>query len=441
MKKFCLVLGAISCAAGASIHDVGIDDTMLADAALSGAFDKYHLKQWKYAAQTEPDANNKNPTDWGDGTLTAATTCKTGTMQSPIDIKKTSVTQDATDVGAVMGHGLDLNLDGYLANTGRLLSWLYFGYNRPTINGGPLGTKRYALSHINFHFGSTDTKGSEHTMDGTQSPMEMQMIFYDGSFQSIKDARDSTNKDALVGVSKLFEIDTSANAELNPIINGLTNILKPDVSTAYAADTVINLEDDAAAAAGATKNTQPDVVLNLTKIIGSDMFESYYYYDGSMTTPDCTENTKWIICMDKIKISTSQLTELRKLEIMYDNTAMAEVTDKLQDNFRPVQTIGTRTVKKRTKPFTIDANRALILGASLAGIGGYAAIQELLKQEGLVRSLQENPLTDLFEQFSQSGEQRSSDVEPAYAQYQQPVYQPQQYQQYVPQPQAVAPVQ
>ena len=154
---------------------------------------------------------------------------------------------------------------------------------------------------------------------------------------------------------------------MNPIINGLTNILKPDVSTAYAATAaaaLINLEDTAGTT-GATQNTQPDVVLNLTKIIGSDMFESYYYYDvsnqlafmfavtiklliqGSMTTPDCTENTKWIICMDKIKISTSQLTELRKLEIMYDNTAMAEVTDKLQDNFRPVQTIGTRTVKKR----------------------------------------------------------------------------------------------
>ena len=96
----------------------------------------------------------------------------------------------------------------------------------------------------------------------------------------------------------------------------------------------------------------------------------------------------------------------------------------------------------RTKPFTIDENKALILGASIAGIGGFAAFQELLKQEGLVRSLQENPLTDLFEQFTQaSGEQRSSEVEPNYAQYQQPVYQPQQYQQYVQQPQAVAPVQ
>ena len=197
------VLGAISYAAGASIHEVGIADTMASDDpafAFTGVFDNYALTEWKYAAQTEGTANA--PADWNN----VNAVCGTGTSQSPIDVVTADVMTEATDVGAIEAHNLDLNLDGYLANTGRLLSWMYFGYTRPTIRGGPLGTKFYALSHINFHFGSTNTQGSEHTMDGSQSPMEMQMIFYDGTFQSIQDAQASTNPDALVGFSTLFEV-------------------------------------------------------------------------------------------------------------------------------------------------------------------------------------------------------------------------------------------
>ena len=66
-----------------------------------------------------------------------------------------------------------------------------------------------------------------------------------------------------------------------------------------------------------------------------------------MTTPDCTENTKWIICMDKLPISSTQLTSLRALKVTYDATVGAVVDDNLQDNFRPVQAIGSKTVMKR----------------------------------------------------------------------------------------------
>ena len=63
-----------------------------------------------------------------------------------------------------------------------------------------------------------------------------------------------------------------------------------------------------------------------------------------MTTPDCTENTKWIICMDKLKISETQLNELRMLKVTYDAIPNE---DNLEDNFRPVQNKNTRTVNKR----------------------------------------------------------------------------------------------
>ena len=64
---------------------------------------------------------------------------------------------------------------------------------------------------------------------------------------------------------------------------------------------------------------------------------------GSMTVPDCKENTKWILAdpASLVEISEAQLKELRKLKT--NDVDM----DYLQDNARPVQPLGTRTVYKR----------------------------------------------------------------------------------------------
>ena len=49
------------------------------------------------------------------------------------------------------------------------------------------------MDHIDFHFGSVDSQGSEHKMDGVQSPGEIQLIFYDGDkFSSFADAHGAT---------------------------------------------------------------------------------------------------------------------------------------------------------------------------------------------------------------------------------------------------------
>ena len=70
---------------------------------------------------------------------------------------------------------------------------------------------------------------------------------------------------------------------MDPIINNLANILNSDVTTHHAVPEAIAPLLVAGAAGAATQNTQPDVVLNMTSILGmtSNMFESYYYYDVS----------------------------------------------------------------------------------------------------------------------------------------------------------------
>ena len=198
-KNF-ISLGLIWGANGASIDVLQVETAT--HAAVTGIYPEAFT--WKYDSQTFASAHA--PDDWG--TYTAAATCGTGTSQSPIDVVTADVETKAEDVGAVVGNLFDRELSGYLLNTGRGVRFSHLGMARPTITGGPLGDKVYAFSHIDFHFGETDNEGSEHTINGDQSAMEMQMVFYDGSFMSNMDAEQSTDSDALVAISHLFKVNT-----------------------------------------------------------------------------------------------------------------------------------------------------------------------------------------------------------------------------------------
>ena len=90
----------------------------------------------------------------------------------------------------------------------------------------------------------------------------------------------------------------------------------------------------------------------------------------------------------------------------------------------------------------MDETQLKILGGTLAGIPTFYLVQQFLNQPETAKALRENPvaefitsnLDNLFSGNQEVVEQRSSDeAEFHHHQYQQPVYQPAQYQQYVPQ--------
>ena len=94
----------------------------------------------------------------------------------------------------------------------------------------------------------------------------------------------------------------------------------------------------------------------------------------------------------------------------------------------------------RGKPFAVDATQAAILGSTIVSLGAFQFVNNLMQQPEIAKSLRENPITDFLEDIIAQGQQvvqqrSSSSEEVQYQhqhQYQQPVYQPQQYQQYVP---------
>ena len=55
----------------------------------------------------------------------------------------------------------------------------------------------------------------------------------------------------------------------------------------------------------------------------------FYRYDGSLTTPPCSEGVKWVVMADRLQLSADQI---------------AELASHLHDNNRPVQPLNERTL-------------------------------------------------------------------------------------------------
>jgi len=439
MKTVCLFLGAI-----AYVHGASIPEHVPSGAALEAAGGVSDFN-WKY--DTQGLANAKIPAEWKD--LTGYGTCGSGTKQSPINIDPDDVMTETTDVGAVNTTMFDMDIPGALANTGRVLRWFAMGTVKPTISGGPLDSdKVYGLSHIDFHFGSSNTQGSEHKIDSKQYPMEMEMVFFDSAFADHTAALASSDEDALATISQLFEVDTTTNDGLTPITGKITDIEHA---------TTLKRKKREARQGRQADETVTDtlkaesVTINIEKIIGMATIDNYYYYDGSMTEPACTENTRWIINKDMADVTEVQLAEFRKLQTS-DLTGTSPVAtqyeDDLADNYRPVQTIDAHKVYERVAPTETETatlfteTQLQVLGGTVAGIVAFNAINGALGQTDVAKSIAENPLTDFisnidlnpFDDASVVQQRSSVEVAPqqVYAPaYPQPVYQGQGYQQYV----------
>lgn len=51
----------------------------------------------------------------------------------------------------------------------------YAGIWFSELTGGPLGTQKFRLEQFHLHWGSDDTKGSEHTIDGKMYAAEVRL--------------------------------------------------------------------------------------------------------------------------------------------------------------------------------------------------------------------------------------------------------------------------
>jgi carbonic anhydrase len=225
--------------------------------------DSAHGKKAHWAYEGE-----EGPSAWGK--LEGFELCEHGKEQSPIDLrwKKPSNKRKIE-----FHYASDAN--GKILDNGHTIQVNLDAGNYALIEG-----KRFEL--VQFHFHSH----SEHALSKKFFPLEMHFVH-----------KDSEGKLAVVGV--LFE-EGKENSEIKKLWSELPSEKEKEVQIQHAK-------------------------LNLNALLPTQL--THYHYQGSLTTPPCTEGVSWNVLNTPIKVSKEQLQNFTHL---YSN------------NFRPLQNVNER---------------------------------------------------------------------------------------------------
>lgn len=203
------------------------------------------------------------PADWG-GLCPEFSTCGTGRSQSPIDITgATSATLPGVKTSYVPAelrivhheHVADVLNNGHTVQV-----------NYPAGSTLVLGEESFALVQYHFH------SPSEHTLEGQQFPMEMHLVH-----------KSEQGKLAVLGV---FIEEGAANPAFEPV---WANLPKSKGAEVHLEHVTVDVDD----------------------LLPSE--RTTYRYEGSLTTPPCSEGVQWMVLGTPVALSAGQIGTFRAL--------------------------------------------------------------------------------------------------------------------------------
>lgn len=209
--------------------------------------------------------------------------------------------------------------DVLLRNTGSTVR-LAFSTPPSDLSGGPLpADSTYRLCEIRFHWGKDDTRGSEHTVNGTAFAMEVQLVHYNvKKYRSYEEA--TRNPNGIAVIALFVQVGKQHNG-LQPMIQSLWNVQYKGQSKTIPA------------------------IFNPETLLPHPSLRDFWTYKGSLTWWPFSEDVDWILMRYPLTISGLQLEEFRRL-VTYQKGEFPPTGNDgiLVDNFRLVQPLHGRLI-------------------------------------------------------------------------------------------------
>ncbi|CAJ1087240.1 carbonic anhydrase-related protein [Xyrichtys novacula] len=180
-----------------------------------------------------------------------------GPRQSPIDIIPREAQFDSSLKALKLRYDPS-NSTGILNNGHSFQVDFTDDKDSSTLTGGPI-TGTYRLRQFHFHWGGSDERGSEHTVNGIKFPCELHLVHWNTKYPSFGEAAPQPDGLAVVGV---FLKIGAANPRLQKVLDAFEAIRSKGKQTTF-------------------PGFDPKTLLP-----GS---LDYWTYDGSLTTPPLLE--------------------------------------------------------------------------------------------------------------------------------------------------------
>uniref|UniRef100_G1LB40 Carbonic anhydrase n=2 Tax=Ailuropoda melanoleuca TaxID=9646 RepID=G1LB40_AILME len=257
-----------------------------------------HGSGWTYSAGTLDEAHW--PREYP--------TCG-GMRQSPINLQWRKV-QYNPSLKALNLTGYDVQAGEFpMINNGHTVQISLPPTMRMTATDGTV----YIAEQMHFHWGgaSSEISGSEHTIDGIRFVAEIHIVHYNSKYKSFAIAQ--SEPDGLAVLAALVKVkDYGENTYYSDFIAHLNDIQQPGQSTVLSGLDILDMLPE---------NTH-----------------HYYSYQGSLTTPPCTENVHWFVLVHHVPLSSAQIWKLENSIVDHENKT-------LHNGYRRTQPLNNRVVE------------------------------------------------------------------------------------------------
>ncbi|XP_055350535.1 carbonic anhydrase 7-like [Paramacrobiotus metropolitanus] len=201
----------------------------------------------------------------------------------------------------------------------------------PYVTSGGLENGKYYFRQFHYHWGSNDSYGSEHAINGRRFPIELHLVH-------VRNASDSSPyKVAVVGIFADVVDDNVNRTEEQEKLQEIRSMV------------------EAAQSVRESGSTKQVYVPGFTLLKFLPKKRQFFRYYGSLTTPPCTQLIQWTVMANPIKISKTMLKIFRQV-IAHSPPELVTNSDHdphwlnrdeekfLVNNFRPIQSTKGRVI-------------------------------------------------------------------------------------------------